>query len=206
MHVMPLHLPSSMFPFALDVEILMLMIFVGHVAMIKSLNEHVAKLEAKITEHELENEKYKFVRSILFNERHPRIKDVVGFQTGEKENTKVKVNGQEFLKFVKGKAPIVHHDHAHVSHVHTTRAKNVHAKNASHAHVSYAKASHVRHNDSHAKIAHVLKIKIKNASNGPYMSYHTFDASYVLTHKFGKVVAKFVGPRHKNAQSYVWGP
>jgi hypothetical protein len=89
--------------------------FVGHVAMIKSLNEHVAKLEAKITEHELENEKYKFVRSILFNERRPRIKDVVGFQTGEKDNTKVKVNEQEFLKFVKGKAPIVHHDHAHVS-------------------------------------------------------------------------------------------
>jgi hypothetical protein len=38
------------------------------------------------------------------------------------------------------------------------------------------------------------------------MSYHTFDASYVLTHKFGKVVAKFVGPRHKNTQSYVWVP
>lgn len=47
------------------------------------------------------------------------------------------------------------------------------------------------------------KTKVKNASNGPYMSYHTFDASYVLTHKFSKVVAKFVGPRHKNTKSCV---
>jgi hypothetical protein len=62
---------------------------------------------------------------------------------------------------------------------------------------------HVRHNVSYAKIAHVPKIKIKNASNGPYMSYHTFDASYVLTHKSGKLVAKYIGIRHKNTKSCV---
>jgi hypothetical protein len=52
----------------------------------------------------------------------------------------------------------------------------------------------------------VHKTNVKNASNGPYMSYHTFDASYVVTHKSGKIVAKFVGPRHKNTKSYVFVP
>jgi hypothetical protein len=35
--------------------------------------------------------------------------------------------------------------------------------------------------------------KIPNASNEHNISFKTFDASYVLTNKSGKVVAKFVG-------------
>jgi hypothetical protein len=38
-----------------------------HLAMIKEQNDHIAKLSAKIAEHELENEKFKFVRSMLYN-------------------------------------------------------------------------------------------------------------------------------------------
>jgi hypothetical protein len=34
-----------------------------HLAMIKEQNDHIAKLNAKITEHELENENFKFARS-----------------------------------------------------------------------------------------------------------------------------------------------
>jgi hypothetical protein len=44
----------------------------------------------------------------------------------------------------------------------------------------------------------VSKTKIDNASIGQYMSFHTFDAFYVLTCKSGKVVAKFVKPQHTN--------
>jgi chromosome segregation ATPase len=36
-----------------------------HLAMIKQQNDHIAKLDAKIVEHELENEKFKFARSML---------------------------------------------------------------------------------------------------------------------------------------------
>jgi hypothetical protein len=36
-----------------------------HLAMIKQQNDHIAKLDAKIAEHELENEKFKFARSML---------------------------------------------------------------------------------------------------------------------------------------------
>jgi DNA repair exonuclease SbcCD ATPase subunit len=51
-----------------------------HIAMIKQQNDHIAKLDAKIVEHELENENFKFARSMLYSGRHPGIKDGIGFQ------------------------------------------------------------------------------------------------------------------------------
>jgi hypothetical protein len=36
-----------------------------HIVLIKQQNDHIAKLDAKIAEHELENEKFKFARSML---------------------------------------------------------------------------------------------------------------------------------------------
>jgi hypothetical protein len=51
-----------------------------HLSMIKQQNDHIAKLTAKIAEHELENEKFKFARSMLYNGRRPGIKDSIGFQ------------------------------------------------------------------------------------------------------------------------------
>jgi hypothetical protein len=51
-----------------------------HLAMIKLQNDHIAKLTAKINEHELENENFKFARSMLYNGRCPGIKDGIGFQ------------------------------------------------------------------------------------------------------------------------------
>ena len=53
-----------------------------NLAMIKVQNDHIAKSNAKIVERELENEKFKFARSMLYNGRCPSIKDGIGFQTG----------------------------------------------------------------------------------------------------------------------------
>jgi hypothetical protein len=53
-----------------------------HLAMIKQQNYHIAKLIAKIAEHELKNEKFKIARSMLYNGRRPGIKDGIGFQQG----------------------------------------------------------------------------------------------------------------------------
>jgi hypothetical protein len=88
---------------------------------------------------------------MLYNGRHPGIKDGVVFQTGGKENTKTNAHGKEFPNFVKGMAPIFHDNDVYIIY-----SKNYHAKNVKHAHVhrSYAsssKASHSRHFDSHAK-------------------------------------------------------
>jgi hypothetical protein len=54
-----------------------------HMVLIKQQNDHIAKLDAKIVEHELENEKFKFERSMLYSGRHPGIKDGIGFQKGD---------------------------------------------------------------------------------------------------------------------------
>jgi hypothetical protein len=44
-------------------------------------------------------------------------------------------------------------------------------------------------------------------ANAFYMSYHAFDASYVLMKtKFGRVVALYVGPHYKRPKTYVWVP
>jgi hypothetical protein len=78
----------------------------AHLAMIKQQNDHIAKLTAKITEHEFENENFKFARSMLNNGRRPGIKDGIRFQQGNQSN--VKLNAPKRLSnFVKGKAPMV---------------------------------------------------------------------------------------------------
>jgi hypothetical protein len=60
-----------------------------HLAMIKQQNDHIANLTAKIAEHELENEKFKFARSMLYNGRRPGIKDGIGFQQESQSNVKL---------------------------------------------------------------------------------------------------------------------
>jgi DNA repair exonuclease SbcCD ATPase subunit len=39
----------------------------GHLALIKQQNDHIAQLTSKINEHEIENEKFKFARSMLYS-------------------------------------------------------------------------------------------------------------------------------------------
>jgi chromosome segregation ATPase len=53
-----------------------------YIDMIKQQNDYIAKLTTKINQHELENEKFKFARSMLYNGRRPGIKDDIGFQQG----------------------------------------------------------------------------------------------------------------------------
>jgi hypothetical protein len=72
--------------------------------MIKQQNDHIAKLDAKIVEHELENENFKFARSMLYSGRSPGIKDVIGFQQGA--NVKLNAPPKRLSNFVKGKAPM----------------------------------------------------------------------------------------------------
>jgi hypothetical protein len=72
-----------------------------HLALMKQQNDHIAQLSAKINEHDLENEKFKFARSMLYSGRRPGIKDGIGFQQGDN----VKLNAPKKLSnFVKGKA------------------------------------------------------------------------------------------------------
>ena len=68
-----------------------------HLAMIKEQNDYIAKLNAKIAEHELENENFKFACSMLYNGRRPSIKDDIGFQQGSQSNIKLNAPRTGFL-------------------------------------------------------------------------------------------------------------
>jgi hypothetical protein len=82
-----------------------------HLALIKQQNDHIAQLTAKINEHEIENGKFKFARSMLYNGRRPGIKDGIGFQQG----SNAKLNAPKRLsKFVKGKAPMVQDNEGYI--------------------------------------------------------------------------------------------
>jgi hypothetical protein len=82
-----------------------------HLALIKQQNDHIAQLTAKINEHEIENEKIKLARSMLYSGRRPSIKDGIGFQLGRN----VKLNAPKKLSnFVKGKAPMVQDNEGYI--------------------------------------------------------------------------------------------
>jgi hypothetical protein len=82
-----------------------------HLALIIEQNDHIALLTVKINEHEIENEKFKFARSMLYNGRRPAIKDGIGFQQGDN----VELNAPKRLSnFVKGKAPMAQDNEGYI--------------------------------------------------------------------------------------------
>jgi hypothetical protein len=74
-----------------------------HLALIKQQNDHIATLTAKINEHEIENEKFKFARSMLYSGRRPGIKDGIGFQQGS--NIKINPPPKDCLILLKERLP-----------------------------------------------------------------------------------------------------
>jgi hypothetical protein len=164
-----------------------------HLALIKQQNDHIAQLTSKINEHEIKNEKFKFARSMLYSGRRPGIKDDIGFQQGSNVN----LNAPKRLSnFVKGKAPMVQDNEGYILHPANYpehKIRIIHAKKSHsvfhHAFMYKNEASSSRHS-THVKMH---KKKTPTASNEPNISFKTFDASYVLTNKLGKVVAKYVG-------------
>jgi hypothetical protein len=71
-----------------------------------------------------------------------------------------------------------------------------------HAYMYSNEASSSRHL-THIKMP---KKKIVDALNEHSISFKTFDASFVLTNKSGKVVAKYVRGKHKSPKTCVWVP
>jgi hypothetical protein len=74
-----------------------------HLALIKQQNDHIATLTAKINEHDLENEKFKFARSMLYSGRRPGIKDDIGFQQGN--NVKLNAPPKDCLTLLRARLP-----------------------------------------------------------------------------------------------------
>jgi hypothetical protein len=86
------------------------------------------------------------------------------------------------------------------------KIRKIHARKphtiSHHAFMYKNEASSSRHS-THIKMPKKI---IPNASNRHNISFKTFDAFYVLTYKSGKVVAKYVGGKHKSPKTCVWVP
>jgi hypothetical protein len=178
-----------------------------HMILIKQQNEHIAKLDAKIAEHELENEKFKFARSMLYSGRRPGIKDGIGFQRGD--NVKLNAPPKKLSNFVKGKAPMPQDNEGYILYpagYPEHKIRRIHSRKShsgpNHAFMYKGETSSSRQS-TRAKLP---KKKTPSASNEPSISFKTFDASYVLTNKSGKIVAKYVGGKHKSFKTCVWVP
>jgi hypothetical protein len=180
-----------------------------HLTMIKEQNDHIAKLNAKIAEHELENENFKFACIMLYNGRRSSIKDGIDFQQGSQSNVKLNAPKNRLSNFVKGKAPMVQDIEGYILYPENYpehKIRKIHAKISHivshHAYMHSNEASSSRHS-THIKMP---KKKIANASNEHSISFKNFDASFVLTNKSGKVVAKYVRGKHKSPKTCVWVP
>jgi hypothetical protein len=178
-----------------------------HLALIKQQNDHIAQLSAKIHEHDLENEKFKFARSMLYSGRRPDIKDGIGFQQGG--NVKLNASPKRLSNFVKGKAPMPQDNEGYILYpagYPEHKIRRIHSRKPhsgpNHAFMYKSETSSSR-KSTHTKLP---KKKTPIASNEPNISFKTFDASYVLTNKSDKVVAKYVGGKHKGSKTCVWVP
>jgi hypothetical protein len=76
-----------------------------HIAIIKEQNDHIAKLNDKIAEHELENETFKFAQSMLYSGRRSGIKDGIGFQQGSQNNIKLNAPRTGFQILLRARIP-----------------------------------------------------------------------------------------------------
>jgi hypothetical protein len=178
-----------------------------HIALIKQQNDHIAKLDAKIAEHEIDNEKFKFARSMLYSGRRPDIKDGIGFQKGD--NVKLNSPPKRLSNFVKGKAPMPQENEGYILYpvgYPEHKIRRIHSRKShsgpNHAFMYKGETSSSRQSTR----AKSPKKKTPIASNDSNLSFKTFDASYVLTNKSGKVVAKYVGGKHKGSKTCVWIP
>jgi hypothetical protein len=178
-----------------------------HMALIKQQNDHIAKLDAKIAEHDLENEKFKFARSMLYRGRCPDIKDDIGFQKGD--NVKINAPPKRLSNLVKGKAPMPQDNEVYILYPASypeSKIRRIHSRKShsgpNHAFMYKGETSSSRQS-TRAKLP---RKKTPIASNDHNISFKTFHASYVLTNKSGKVVAKYVGGKHKGSKTCVWVP
>jgi hypothetical protein len=76
-----------------------------HLAMIKEQNDHIAKLNAKIAEHELENKKFKFARSMLYNGRPQVLRMALASNKGAKATSSITPLRTGFLTLLRARLP-----------------------------------------------------------------------------------------------------
>jgi hypothetical protein len=185
-----------------------------HVTSIAKLENEVASLNDQLKTCKNDYEKLKFDRDAYTVGRHPSIKDGLGFR----KETKNLTSQRSFDLKGKGKAPMASSSHS--SHDQKKHAYlYAHVKKVSHYDRSYAALP--IYNDSHVMVAssstyaygrnrprcnHVVSHAPRRNCNSPTTVYHACNASFVLSYKNTKVVARKLGSKCKGDKMCLWVP
>jgi hypothetical protein len=100
--------------------------------------------QMKPTRHKKEeksniDEKIEYAGSVFLNAKMPHIKNGIGYKSGDKHNSRVNSNGEEFIKFTKANS----HQEKKQSHNNTNDASNANASYVSHLSYHEFHASYV---------------------------------------------------------------
>jgi hypothetical protein len=176
--------------------------------MIKEQNDHIAKLNAKIDEHELENKNLNLLEACFIMGDALALRMALASNKGTKATPNLMLP-RNYLILLRVRLPWFRIEKVTFYILRTilsTKLKKIRARKphtvSHHAYLYSNEASSSRHS-THIKMP---KKKIMNASNEHDISFKTFDASYVPTNKSGKIVAKYVGGKHKSPKTCVWVP
>jgi hypothetical protein len=75
------------------------------------------------------------------------------------------------------------------------------------AFIKFTKANVQQEKKQNIKTTNHASYSYTNASHVSHMSYHDFNASYVLLRNmFRKIIASYVGPHHKRSKTCAWVP
>jgi hypothetical protein len=179
-----------------------------HASTILKLNNDVTSLNAQLKTCKGDYDKLKFARDAYTIGRHPSIKDGLGFQKGTKNLTSQRTS---YLNKEKGKAPMASSsktNHAYLydkritSIAHQDRCYNHVISHVCHdaafnSHAMFASSSSYAHGRNRPRRHHAASHAPRRALTGLTMLYQTCDASFVLTCKNDKLVARSLGPKCK---------
>jgi hypothetical protein len=185
-----------------------------HASTIVKLNNDVASLNAQLKTCKDSYEKLKFPRDSYTIGRHPSIKDGLGFRTETKNLTNQRTSS---LNKEKGKAPMAsssQKNHAYLYHKKfTSRAHNdrcydniVSHNAASNSHAMVESSSTYAYGRNRSRCNHVVSHAPRKACNSPTIVYHACNASFVLSCKNAKVVARKLGSKCKRDKTCIWVP
>jgi hypothetical protein len=177
-----------------------------HLTSIAKLNNEVASLNNQLKTCKVDYDKLKFARDAYTVGRHPSIKDGLGFR---KETKNLTSQRTPVLNKEKGKAPMAsspQRNHAYIydrkftSHAHIDRCYD-HAVLPGYHIASSSTYAHGRNRPRHNHVVSHAPRRVCNTT-----IYHACNASFVLSCKNAKVVARKLGSQCKGDKTCIWVP
>jgi hypothetical protein len=180
-----------------------------HIASITKLSDEVASLNAQLKTCKIDFDKLKFATDAYTIGRHPSIKDGLGFRKETKNLTSQKA---PILNKKKGKAPMANSSQRNHAFIYDRKIASRTHYNRSYDHAAYnshamiASSSTFIHGRSRPRRNHVVSHTPRKMCNGPSTIYHACNASFVLSCKNAKVVARKLGSKCKGDKTCIWIP